>query len=99
MKVYKLFRVLKNGEISSLFINKTTRLPIGEWLEAQSFPTNGYKYRPYWHCTRAPKAPHLSEKNRAWYAVEIEDFTEQKRPENQGGIWYLANRLKILHKI
>lgn len=82
-----------------LFINKKFRLPIGEWLPAESHPTKGYKYRPFWHCTNQPVAPHLTEKGRAWYMVEIEEFEEQKRPENQGGLWFLANRMKIIAKV
>lgn len=93
---YKLFRVLKSGEITSLFINKKRRLEKGVWLQAESFPTDGYKLRPYWHCTDKPIAPHLSTKGRVWLAVEMEDFTEFNRPEHQGGKWYLANRIKIL---
>lgn len=96
MKAYKLFRVLKNGEITSLFINKSVRLEKNIWLEAESHPTKGYKERPFWHCTSEPKAPHLSEKNRVWLEVEIKDFTEFKRPDSQGGKWYLAQKIKIL---
>ena len=99
MIAYKLFRVLKDGNITPLFINKKFRLPIGEWLEAESHPTKGYTYRPFWHCTSQPIAPHLSNKGRAWYKVEIEDFTEQKRPEIQGGLWFLANRMKIIGEV
>jgi len=96
MIVYKLFRVLKSGEITSLFINKKRKLPYNEWLSAESFPTKGYLLRPYWHCTSEPIAPHLSIKGRIWLKVEIDEFTEFKRPESQGGIWYLANKIKIL---
>lgn len=96
MKVYKLFRQLKSGEITSLFINKTRRLPIGEWMEAECFETKGYKVRPYWHCTVHPEAPHLTTKGRVWREVEIEDYIEFDRPEHQGGKWLLANKIKIL---
>ena len=99
MIAYKLFRVLKSGEITPLFINKTFRLPIGSWLMAESHPTKGFKYRPYWHCTDGTVAPHLSMKNRAWYRVEIEDYTNMDRPTNQGGLWYLASKMKILNRI
>ena len=99
MIAYKLFRVLKDGNITPLFINKTFRLPIGEWLEAESHPTKGFAYRPFWHCTNSPVAPHLTEKGRAWYKIEMGDFSEQKRPENQGGMWFLANRIKIIEKV
>lgn len=59
MIAYKLFRQLKNGDITSLFINRKRRLPYNEWLTAESFPTNGYLLRPFWHCTNSPIAPHL----------------------------------------
>lgn len=94
--VYKLFRKLKTGEITSLFINKKERLSYGVWYEAKECPTKGYKFRPYWHCVETPFAPHLSEKNRVWLRVEIGDFIEHKRPEHQGSNWYLAKRIKIL---
>ena len=96
MIAYKLFRKLKNGDITSLFINKKRRLSYNEWLDAEEFPTVGYKFRPYWHCTEKPIAPHLNEKNRVWLRVEIDDYSEFKRPEYQGGKWFLANRIKIL---
>jgi len=98
IRAYKLFRVLKDGNITPLFINKKQRLVIGEWLIAESHPTKGYKYRPHWHCTSQPIAPHLSMKNRCWYEVEIENHTEFDRPEHQGGLWYLANKMKIIKK-
>jgi len=96
MIAYKLCRKLKTGEITSLFINKTRKLPLNEWLDAESYPTKGYKYRPFWHCTSKTCAPHLSEKNRAWVKLEMEDFEEFHRPSSQGGLWFLAKRIKIL---
>jgi len=96
MIAYKLLRVLKNGEITPLFINKSCRLPIGEWLEAESHPTKGFKHRPYWHCTSQPYAPHLSMKGRQWFIIEIEDFKDFNRPKSQGGLWYLSKKMKIL---
>jgi hypothetical protein len=97
MIAYKLVRQLKNGDISSLFINKTRRLPRNEWMEAESYETKGFAVRPFWHCTSEPNAPHLSMKNRTWVKIEMEDFTEFKRPESQGGTWYLAKNIKILN--
>lgn len=99
MIAYKLFRVLKDDSISSLFINKKRRLPINIWLEAESFPTKGFAIRPYWHCTSNPIAPHLSMKDRAWFKVEMEDFEEFNRPKAQGGLWYLAKKIKIIERI
>lgn len=96
MIAYKLFRRLKSGEITSLFINKKRRLPMNEWMEAEIFPTKGFALRPFWHCTSTPNAPHLSMKNRVWLKVEMRDFEEYQRPENQGGMWYLAKKIKIV---
>lgn len=99
MIVYKLFGLRKDKTLRSLFINRKKILPIGEWIEAESHPTKGYKYRPFWHCTSLPNAPHLSEKNRVWCKVEIEDYEKYIRPKSQGGIWYLAKRIKIIEII
>lgn len=99
MIAYKLFRVLKNGEISPLFINKKARLPLNKWLVAEAHRTKGYKFRPFWHCTSNPSADHLTEKGRQWYQIEIKDYSEMKRPPSQGGLWYLANNIKIIKKV
>ena len=99
MKAYKLFRVMKDGTIASLFINKKIRLPKNTWLEAECHPTKNFTIRPHWHCTSQPEAPHLSMKDRAWYEIEMDDFTEFKRPKTQGGLWFLANKIKILEKV
>ena len=99
MIAYKLVRKLKDGNITPLFINKSFRITFNSWLEAESHPTKGFKVRPFWHCTSQPVAPHLSEKNRVWVKMEIEDFEEFKRPNNQGGLWYLAKKVKFLEII
>lgn len=98
MKAFKLFRILKNGEVTSLFINKSRRLPLNTWLRAESFPTKGFALRPYWHCTENPEAPHLSMKGRCWFEVEIKNFKEFERPKSQGGKWFLATHIKILKR-
>lgn len=99
MIAYKLVRKLKDGNVTPLFINKSFKIPFNTWLEAESHPTKGFKVRPFWHCTSQPFAPHLSEKNRVWVKMEIEDFEEFKRPNNQGGLWYLAKKVKFLEII
>lgn len=96
MIAYKLCRKLKNGSIHSLFINKKVDLPFNVWLDAECHPTKGFKERPAWHCTSKPEAPHLSEKNRVWVKIEMEDFEEFQRPDTQGGLWYLAKRVKLI---
>jgi hypothetical protein len=96
VKAYKLFRVRKDGSIGSLFINRKAKLEVGKWLKAENFPTSGFTHRPYWHCTKNPIAPHLSEKDRMWYRIEMTNFTKMIRPANQGGIWYLAGKIRII---
>ncbi len=95
MRGYKLFRQLKDGSISSLFINKTARLERGVWLKAHNYPTKGFAVRQGWHCCNKPDAPHLSKKNRIWFEVEMEEVEEFPRPKSQGGIWYIAQRIRI----
>ena len=96
MIAYKLCRQLKNGDIKPLFINKNKKLPFNEWVEAECHPTKGFKVRPFWHCTSAPVAPHLSKQNRVWVKIEMENFEEFQRPEAQGGLWFLAKRIKLI---
>jgi hypothetical protein len=97
MIAYKLFRLRKDGTIGPLFINAKLRIPVDEWLQAETHHHKaGFAYRPGWHCCSEQTAPHLSKKGRVWAKVEIEDFVEYKRPDNQGGIWFLANKMKVL---
>jgi len=96
MIAYKLFRLLKNGDIAPLFINKKLRLKRNVWYQAELHETKGFAPRKGWHTTAQPKAPHLSMTGRIWVKVEIEDYVEINRPIAQGGKWYIANRMKVL---
>ena len=92
---------MKDGSYSPLFINKKSRIPVGEWLESEYHPTKGFAGRQGWHCTLEPVAPHLAEnpKNdvqRVWVEVEVEDYELYDRPESQGGTWVLAQKMKII---
>ena len=93
---YKLFRVRKSGEITSLFINRSRNLPVGKWMKSELRPTKGFAVRKGWHVMAEPKAPHLSMRGRAWYSVEIKRFEPFTRPVSQGGLWYLADNMRIL---
>ncbi len=95
MKCYKLVRQRKDGSLGSLFINKRMTLPIGEWLDAEEHPTSGYAFRPGWHCTFKPHAPHLSNKGRIWVECEVDDYEVYERPVSQGGQWILAKKMRI----
>lgn len=98
MIAYKLFRELKDGSIAPLFINKKQRIAFGEWLDAEEHPTKGYSVRKGWHCTLHPIAPHLSQKNRVWAMVDVEDFINYKRTESQGGTWIVAQKIRVIAK-
>ena len=95
MKAYKLFRLKKSGEITSLFINKTKSYSLNEWYRAFTFPTEGFVCRGGFHCVPRKYAPHLSKKNRIWAEVEIKNVEILKKPKSQGGKWYLAKWMKI----
>lgn len=97
MVAYKLFHRRRDGTLGPLFINRREVIPVGEWVDAHAYPTKGYAYRPGWHCTSVPHAPHLKLKHdRVWMQVEVEDVTPYDRPESQGGTWILARRLKVV---
>lgn len=99
MIAYKLVRKLKDGSLSSLFINKKKRLPINEWMIAEDYKTSGYAHRPGWHCTFTPHAPHLSTKDRVWVRVKIRNYETFNRPKSQGGRWLLAQEMKIIEEV
>lgn len=95
---------MKDGSISPLFINKKSRLPIGEWMDAELHPTKGFAIREGWHCILKPHAPHLKKepKNgspRVWVQVEVEGCKIYNRPKSQGGQWVLANRMRIIKEL
>ena len=97
MIVYKLLRLRRNGTLGSLYINRRAIIPIGEWIEAVSYPTKGYALRPGWHCCERPEAPHLSMKGRVWCKVEILGAYKFPRPKSQGGIWFIATKMKVVN--
>ena len=97
MRYYKLFKVRKDGSIGPLFINARQRIPVGEWIPAETHHRKkGFAYRPGWHLTTAPVAPHLSERGRAWYAVEAKGVVRYPRPASQGGEWILAKEIRVI---
>lgn len=93
---YKLLRLRKNNTLGPLFINRKQIIPLGITLQAESHRTPKFKYRPGWHITNSPIAPHLSKKNRVWAKVEFHDFIGLHRPASQGGLWFLAQKMKLI---
>jgi hypothetical protein len=99
MLAYKLFRKRKDGTLGPLFINRKQVIVPKVWLTAESHRTKGYAFRPGWHCCSTPNAPHLTMEGRVWCLVEINGWKSIQRPTSQGGLWYLAKRLKLLHEL
>lgn len=104
MIAYKLLKQRKDGSLGPLFINAKAKLPIGEWMVAEDHPTKGYAYRPGWHCLPTPDAPHLSKnpKNgpkRVWCRVKVTGVQVERRPDSQGGVWFLCDRMQIIEVI
>lgn len=100
MRAYKLLKQRRDGSLGPLFINARQRIPIGKWLKAECHPTKGFAVRPGWHCTAKPVAPHLAKtlasgQVRVWCEVEVEGITPFERPKAQGGLWYLAKRMRV----
>ena len=95
IKAWKLLKQRKDGSLGSLFINAKAKLPIGEFMEAKAYYKKGYAFRPGWHALEHPIAPHLSKIGRVWAQVTIRDYIVIKRPESQGGKWFLANWMRI----
>lgn len=94
---YKLLRRRKDGSLGPLFINVRQRIPVGVWLRAEAHRTKGYAYRPGWHCTLRPHAPHLrtTGPDRVWCLVSLVGVKTYDRPESQGGTWLLARRMRV----
>ena len=97
MIAYKLLRVRKDGSLGPLFINRGQRIERGVMYEAEAHPTKGFAYRPGWHCCAKPVAPHLSKRGRVWAKVEVYTVAQHQRPESQGGLWYTAQHMMVLH--
>jgi len=95
MTGYKLLRQRRNGTLGPLFINAKQVIPIGVELAAEDHPTKGFAHRPGWHITNQPRAPHLKMDGRVWAEVEFDDFYEFKRPAAQGGMWFIAQKMRV----
>ena len=92
----------KDGTLGSLFVGRNIVIPVGEWMIADhSLPHPGLAHRPGFHCCSKKSAPHIklklkSGEQRVWCLVKIEDFKAHERPESQGGLWYVAEKMKII---
>lgn len=96
---YKLFRVRANGTLGPLFIDRKLVYEQGKWMKAKAVLTKGFAFRPGFHATHAPNAPHLKTEGRRWYKVRLRGFKPHHRPASQGGLWYTAKEMKLLEQI
>lgn len=93
MEMYKQFR-LKNGKLYPLFVYANEETPMNMWLEAKEGPRNdkgkvksrlgALAYRPGWHLSEFPYAPHIGVKDKSgkivaahpdsvWAVCEVSD--------------------------
>lgn len=102
MLAYKLLKKRKDGSLGPLFINASQKIPMWKWLDAEDHPTKGFAHRPGWHCTREQNAPHIKKNPKAglprvWCRVEVDGaITEFLRPKLQGGMWFIAERMRVI---
>ena len=106
MMAYKLLRRTKDGLLGPLFVGRSSRLSFGVTYEARSdLPHPGLAHRPGFHCTRVPYAPHIKMRlkngeERVWCLVKISgEITPHQRPASQGGLWYTAEKMRLLREL
>lgn len=69
MIAYKQFRIDKSGNLHPLFVFANETIPVGEWITAKEgertkqgkvkSKLGPLAYRPGWHLSEAPYAPHI----------------------------------------
>ena len=69
MIAYKQFRIDKSGNLHPLFVFANETIPVGKWIKAKEGERTEHgkvksklgplAYRPGWHLSEAPYAPHI----------------------------------------
>jgi len=101
IKAYKLLRLRRDKSLGPLFVGREQCIPVGKWMDCKDdLPHPGLAHRPGFHCCSEQHAPHIKMKlksgeERVWCLVTIENYEELERPVSQGGLWYVARRMKI----
>lgn len=108
MQAYKQFHMDKQGNLHPLFVFYNEIIPVGEWIEAKEGSRNEkgkvlsklgpLAYRPGWHLSEAPYAPHIGIKEdgkikymhdgTVWALCEVYDeidYTESARERGTKG--------------
>ena len=95
----KLFTLRKDGTLGPLFIGANERIPVGEWYQFnEKLSRKGFADRPAIHAA-TKDAPHIKPKvgeGRIKKRVLLRNWKTFKRPESQGGDWYIAGEMKVL---
>ena len=106
MIAYKQFRMDKSGKLHPLFVFANETIPVGEWLKAKEGirAENGkvvsklgpLAYRPGWHLSEAPFAPHIGIKENGkvkyqrpdtvWALCEVCDSKDYTPEAHKNGI-------------
>ena len=106
MIAYKQFKIDKSGNLHPLFVYATDTIPVGEWLTAKPGPRTAtgkvksklgpLAYRPGWHLSEAPYAPHIGVKedgrirymrpDTVWAMCEIDDTNDYTLEAHENGI-------------
>ena len=74
-------------------------------MAKSDLPHPGLFHRPGFHCVHAPKAPHIKMKlrngeTRIWTKVKLSGWvTPHVRPDCQGGLWYTAEKMRIMKEL
>ena len=106
LKAFKLLRLRADGTLGPLFVGRGLVLRVGETCSARAdLPHPGLAHRPGFHCTAEPRAPHIklrlkNGERRVWCEVRLTGWvTPHMRPECQGGLWYTAEKMKIVRQL
>lgn len=77
---YKLFEMNKEGQLFPLFIGKSEKTPVNEWVHAEYIPTKGFASRGGWHIgADVPDAPWLKSLNGTDKGYYKSRFSKGKR--------------------
>lgn len=100
---FKLLRMRKDRTLGPLFFDRDKTYPLNLWLQASHSAKGpkGFAFRPGFHCCLNRKAPQLklrlaTGEVRIWCTVLISNFSRLSRPESQGGMWFVAEKMFIL---
>jgi len=121
MKAYKQFRIDKSWNLHPLFVDTKRTIPLGVWLKAEEGPRNEngkvisklgpLSYRPGWHLSEAPYAPHIGLKDESgkvrwmhphtvWCECEVCDVNDYTLEAHENGMRngkYSAQRACLDH--